>query len=217
MGNLFPWNTFITAATYYAFRFCGTNYEDHFENFFSVAFMLFNIFGLVVAVVYKDFFSLKFRVAGMIAVSLVVFSLTTLFVGLDIDKDLLFYLTLFSCAVAGFATAIESGGLFGLAAMFPPSFTGEPMLTLLLLVLMLLMLMLLLLILLVLVLMLLVPMLLLLILLLLVLLMLMLVVLILLVLLVVVLMLIMLLVLISANRFSVKISNQKNSSAFCLS
>jgi equilibrative nucleoside transporter 1/2/3 len=53
--------------------------------------------------------------------------ITTILVTQTVPATLLFWLTLISMCLCGLSGAILSGGLFGLAAMFPPSYTGALM------------------------------------------------------------------------------------------
>jgi hypothetical protein len=43
VGVLFPWNAFITAATYFGSRFCGTSHEATFEDDVGSAYMAANV------------------------------------------------------------------------------------------------------------------------------------------------------------------------------
>lgn len=128
LGNLFPWNAFITAAGYFATRFCGTPFEDNFENFFSISFMCAQTVGLALAVKYGNMMTLRTRIIYPLFWYSAIFLMTTAFV-LDtvMDPTLLFYLTLLSTIVCGVSGAILSGGLFGLAAVMPPVYTGAVM------------------------------------------------------------------------------------------
>ena len=127
LGNLFPWNAFITAAHYYSIRFCGTPFESNFENFFSVAFMISQTVGLALAAKYQGHISLSNRIIVPLSVIAAIFVMTTVFVTFDMDANLLFVLTIVSCFVVGSSNAILSGGVFGLCADFPPQFTGALM------------------------------------------------------------------------------------------
>jgi len=128
LGNLFPWNAFITAAGYFATRFCGTAFSENFENFFSIAFMSSQTIGLALAVKYGNMMTLRTRIIYPLFWYSAIFLMTTGFV-LDtvMDPELLFYLTLLSTIVCGVSGAILSGGLFGLAAVMPPVYTGAVM------------------------------------------------------------------------------------------
>jgi len=128
LGNLFPWNAFITAAGYYAVRFCGTSFADNFENYFSISFMVAQTIGLALAVKYGSMFSLKTRIVYPLIGYCIIFLFTTLFVVLkDMNSNLLFYVTLLSACCCGICGSVLSGGLFGLAGVMPPAYTGAVM------------------------------------------------------------------------------------------
>lgn len=78
MGQLFPWNAFITAGPYFSQRFCGTAHADDFENYFSLTFMLTNLVGQALCVSYaRDMArrcgSVTARITVALAVLLLVF------------------------------------------------------------------------------------------------------------------------------------------------
>jgi solute carrier family 29 (equilibrative nucleoside transporter), member 1/2/3 len=128
VGNLFPWNAFITASSYYGQRFCGTSFENNFENFFSITYTLSQTIGLGLSVIYQNKLSLRAKIIYPLLCYSAVFLVTTILVGVqDIDPTLLFWVTLISSCLCGCFGAILSGGLFGLGAMFPASYTGALM------------------------------------------------------------------------------------------
>jgi solute carrier family 29 (equilibrative nucleoside transporter), member 1/2/3 len=127
LGNLFPWNAFITAANYFSVRFCGTLFEDNFENYFSVAFMVSQTVGLALAAKYQGHISLSSRILVPLVVMAAIFVMLTVFVTVDVGANVLFVLSLVSCFIVGASNAVLSGGLFGFFAYFPPQFTGALM------------------------------------------------------------------------------------------
>ena len=127
LGNLFPWNVFITASTYYASRFCGTSFESNFENFFSVSYTVAQTIGLAFSVVYSEKFTFRTRIITPLTFYCFVFALTTIFVLIPFPSTLLFWITLLSTTLCGLLTASLSGGLFGLAGKLPPLYTGALM------------------------------------------------------------------------------------------
>lgn len=128
VGNLFPWNAFITASTYYAERFCGTSFEDTFENYFSLTYTLSQTIGLALAILFQDRLTLKQKISYPLLLYAVIFGVTTMLVGIvDIDPNVLFYITLFSAFLSGIVGALLSGGLFSLGAMLPSQYTGALM------------------------------------------------------------------------------------------
>jgi equilibrative nucleoside transporter 1/2/3 len=128
VGNLFPWNAFITASGYYANRFCGTSFEDNFENYFSFMFTACQTAGLALSVVYQDKFTFQQKIAYPLMLYSVVFLLTTALVGVtDMDGNALFYVTSLCACLCGLCGAMLSSGLYGLAAMLPPTYTAAVM------------------------------------------------------------------------------------------
>ena len=108
-------------------RFCGTAFEGNFENYFSVAFMISQTTGLALAIKYQDHIPLMYRVLVPLCLTAAVFVFTTVSVTVDIDRNLLFVMTLISCMIVGISNAMLSGGLFGLCGNFPPKYTGALM------------------------------------------------------------------------------------------
>ncbi len=128
VGNLFPWNAFITASTYYAMRFCGTFVENSFENYFSTAYTLSQAVGLALSIKYEHRFSLKQKIAHPLMLYSTIFGITSALVLVaNIDAMLLFGLTLISACLSGLVGAMFSSGLFGLGAMLPKQYTGAIM------------------------------------------------------------------------------------------
>ena len=127
VGNLFPWNAFITAAAYYAIRFCGTSFAESFENYFSFAYNLSQALGLALSVVYQNNFSIEAKIMWPLSCYAVIFLITTAMVVVEIDPNLLFWITLISIFLCGLCGAIQGGGIYGLAANFPPAYTGALM------------------------------------------------------------------------------------------
>ncbi|GMI00666.1 hypothetical protein TrST_g8808 [Triparma strigata] len=119
VGSLFPWNCFINATAYFSTRFCGGSRADDYLAFFSVVFNFTEVVALVCCVKYG-----WSRVTGPLLTYTFVFLLCSILVLLPdssiITKDFLFYFTCLSLAVVGICTALMSGGVFGLAGIFPP-------------------------------------------------------------------------------------------------
>ena len=118
VGNLFPWNAFITASSYFAERFCGTYFEGEFENYFSITFTVSQTIGLALSIIYQDRITMRNKIVWPLLCYAVIFGVTTILVCIEnIDASLLFYLTLISAFMCGICGAILSAGLFGLGAM----------------------------------------------------------------------------------------------------
>mmetsp|Transcript_25862 Transcript_25862/g.65467 ORF Transcript_25862/g.65467 Transcript_25862/m.65467 type:complete len:528 (-) Transcript_25862:2705-4288(-) len=128
MGMLFPWNIFINASAYFAARFKESNYEETFENYFSICFMGSNLIFLAVSVAVQDKIPLRLRIALPLSVNMVIFLVTTILVNIeDVDADTLFIITIVCIFISGFMTAFLQGGIFGLAGQFAPKYTQAVM------------------------------------------------------------------------------------------
>jgi hypothetical protein len=128
LGNLFPWNTLITAAHYFRMRFCGAAYETGFENYFSVVTMLAQVCGLVLSLGYLEKLPLKWCVLLPLALSTAVMALCTGLVALTgLSQDVLFAVTLLACALFGMNSAVSGGGIFGLSGCLPAEYTAAVM------------------------------------------------------------------------------------------
>lgn len=127
IGNLLPWNAFITAAAYFKGRFCGTPLEDSFENYFSFSFTISQTIGLAISIGIQDRLTLKSKVVYPLIVYSLLFALTTGLVAVSMDATALFWITLLTTVLCGLCGATLSGGLYGLGAMLPPAYIAAVM------------------------------------------------------------------------------------------
>lgn len=128
VGQLFPWNAFITAAAYFGARFCTTDMANDFENYFSISFTAFQTVGLGLSVLYGSRFSLHDKIVYPLVCYSVLFALTTALVLVkNIDGYLLFWVTFISCSANGLVGSILSAGLFSLGGCLPPAYTAALM------------------------------------------------------------------------------------------
>lgn len=127
VGNLFPWNIFITANKYYAMRFCGTYYEDNFVVYFSNTFTILQITGIIFAVKYEDYIPLNMRVLVPLIIYTILFFFTSVYVLFEINPHVFMGLTLLSTSLSGFCQSLLGSGLFGISGMLPSVFTSAIM------------------------------------------------------------------------------------------
>lgn len=128
VGQLFPWNAFITAAAYFGARFCTTDMANDFENYFSISFTAFQTVGLGLSILYGNKFSLHDKIVYPLVCYSVLFALTTALVLVkNIDGYLLFWVTFISCSANGLVGSILSAGLFSLGGCLPPTYTAALM------------------------------------------------------------------------------------------
>lgn len=127
VGNLFPWNVFITAAAYFATRFCGTAFEETFENYFSISYTLSQTVGLALSIIYEHKLAMNTKIFWPLICYTSAFLVTTALVLVNIDGTSLFWITLLSSCFCGVCGAFLSAGLFGLGGLLPPKYTGALM------------------------------------------------------------------------------------------
>jgi equilibrative nucleoside transporter 1/2/3 len=130
LGQLFPWNVFITAANYFGTRLCDSTFHDTFLNFFGITFGACNCTGLVIALLYQHKVSQDTRAVAPLVVNTLVFSATTALVLVEpseLPGPPFFIITLVLVGLSGSCNAFLSGGAFGLAAQLPPIYTGAIM------------------------------------------------------------------------------------------
>lgn len=128
VGNMFPWNAFITAAAYYRGQFCGAPYESSFLSYFSTMFTVAQPLALFVNVYYHNFFSIKTLVRVPLVIYNIVFAIATLMVIFpSISADAMFATTLISLFVVGFVGSMMNGGLYALAGILPSGHTSAIM------------------------------------------------------------------------------------------
>eukprot|EP00948_MAST-09A_sp_MAST-9A-sp1_P001312 g1312.t1 len=122
-GMLFPWNTFVTAANYFSVRFEKSPFQNNFLSWFGVAFNLSTLTGLMVATRYQYKLPQRMRVMVPMAITFVIFFLTTIEVLLpEFSGNAMFALTIIAVVIAGLSNAMLTGGIFGLVGRFPSQY-----------------------------------------------------------------------------------------------
>lgn len=128
IGQLFPWNAFITASQYFGERFCTTPFRFDFENYLSITFTASQTIGLAFTIFYGSRWSYYDKIVYPLIIYCVLFGLTTSLVLIpNIDGNLLFWLTLTACIGCGTSGAFLNAGFFSLSGIFPQSYTGAMM------------------------------------------------------------------------------------------
>ena len=130
IGQLFPWNAFITATSYYKSRFCGSPHARDFENYFSVTYMLSNLAMLALMLGYGHLFqaTIKARIVYPLMAMAGVFLITMILVLVQgMDQSALFVFTNICTSLCGLLTSLYQGGMFGFAGLFPPIYTQAMM------------------------------------------------------------------------------------------
>ncbi|XP_070571354.1 equilibrative nucleoside transporter 1-like [Ptychodera flava] len=137
MGCLLPWNMFITASGYYKMKFrcvnCttmnATEFQETFENFFSVAANVSNIVMLFCNAALKHLISLNMRMYSGMVVVLIMFIVTAVLVLIPTDswQSLFFGVTIISVVVICSLGAVFQGSLLGLAGILPSEYMQSAM------------------------------------------------------------------------------------------
>ncbi|XP_046860507.1 equilibrative nucleoside transporter 3-like [Xenia sp. Carnegie-2017] len=125
IGTVLPWNFFITAQAYFSTKLKNTNYQDEFENFFSLAACGPLLLAFLLNTMFKHKAPLKKRIIVPLILMIVIFIVTTILVKIDVHKwkGLFFAITLIIIALINAFGAVYQGGIFGLAGMMPPQYT----------------------------------------------------------------------------------------------
>jgi len=125
MGCLFSWNAFITVTAYFAVQVRGSNFESNFESYFGFTFQAVNIMMLVLANRVQSRIPLKYRILPPMVIQFVAFIGITAMVKIDFQSDpnVFFFATLALVVVSAACTSFFQGGLFGLTAMMPFTYT----------------------------------------------------------------------------------------------
>ena len=127
LGNLFPWNSFITASYYFSDRFCGSAFEGSFENYFTVSFTVCQTLGLALTILFCENWAIDTKVMYPLTLYSLVFLATTMMVGIYIEATYFFEITIILTCISGLCGSLLSAGIFGMAAYFPGEFTGALM------------------------------------------------------------------------------------------
>ena len=127
LGNLFPWNSFITASYYFSDRFCGSDFEDNFENYFTLSFTICQTVGLALTILYCENWAIDTKVMYPLTLYSLVFLITTILVSIYVDATYFFEITIILTCISGVCGSLLSAGIFGMAAYFPAEFTGALM------------------------------------------------------------------------------------------
>ncbi|KAJ8013860.1 hypothetical protein DPEC_G00034190 [Dallia pectoralis] len=146
LGTLLPWNFFMTATMYFTSRLkddvssanttanvtesCGDTrnvLESKFNNVMTLCAMV----PLLIFTCLNSFIHQRipqnWRIAGCLAVIMVVFLLTAVLVKVDMDPLPFFTLTMIKIVCINSFGAVLQGSLFGLAGMLPASYTAPIM------------------------------------------------------------------------------------------
>ncbi|XP_066914502.1 equilibrative nucleoside transporter 1-like [Clytia hemisphaerica] len=120
IGMLLPWNFFITAKSYFSYKFEeNATFQDRFENAFALAAMIPGVLSLLFNIFMTGRISRNFRLTLSLTVMFLAFVATTVLVKVDTqDKPTMFFaITVATCTILNLATGIFQGTIFGIAGI----------------------------------------------------------------------------------------------------
>ncbi|RKO99029.1 hypothetical protein CXG81DRAFT_28181 [Caulochytrium protostelioides] len=120
--SLTAFNTWITAASFFANRFRGSSFSDTFMPYFSGAYQACNAILVCFLVRYANKINPTYRIVAGFLMTLVVFCIAAAMALMNIAPTAYFFSTVALVALTGIASALLAG-LYGLAATFPAKFT----------------------------------------------------------------------------------------------
>jgi Nucleoside transporter len=141
VGVLVPWNAFISAVDYFNRRLCENGIVPDVEAWFGAVFNASSVVAVGIIILLQTVSSQRsaastdpsdtfWMVIPSLTISLFVFVSTSSLVTISSLPTCLFrYLTLWSVAACGMATAATSAGLVTTAAVFPPTMAIHPFMT----------------------------------------------------------------------------------------
>lgn len=135
-ATMAPWNFFITAESYWLYKFRNTSYngtdpdppltpmQKNFTCDLTLTASLAGMTFLFLNAVYGHYVALRLKMLGTMIVIFLVFIMTTAFVEVDTDKwqHQFFLMTMGMVVVINISSAVMSGGLFGMAGVFPSEY-----------------------------------------------------------------------------------------------
>lgn len=135
-ATMAPWNFFITAEDYWLYKFRNTTYngtdpdppltpmQKNFTCDLTMTASLAGMTFLFLNAIYGHYVSLRLKMLGTMIVIFLIFIMTTAFVEVDTDtwQHQFFLITMAMVVVINISSAVMSGGLFGLAGVFPSEY-----------------------------------------------------------------------------------------------
>ncbi|XP_037882702.1 equilibrative nucleoside transporter 1 [Glossina fuscipes] len=137
IATMTPWNFFITAEDYWMYKFRNVSLnvshaeladlsplQKSFPCYLTITASISGTSFLVLNAIFGQRVPVRLKILGTLCVILLLFAITTAFVELNTDawQELFFALTLFIVIILNVCSAIMSGGVFGVAGLFPSEY-----------------------------------------------------------------------------------------------
>ena len=130
IGMLLPWNFFITAKSYFDFKFAKNHdIQSRFENAFALSAMFPNVISLFLNIFLTGKISRAFRIITCLIIMFLMFVLTTVLVRIDSHTwtKVFFAVTIVSVIVINLSAGIFQGTIFGVAGIMGSKYMGAIM------------------------------------------------------------------------------------------
>uniref|UniRef100_A0A1B0FLY3 Equilibrative nucleoside transporter 1 n=1 Tax=Glossina morsitans morsitans TaxID=37546 RepID=A0A1B0FLY3_GLOMM len=136
-ATMTPWNFFITAEDYWMYKFRNVSLnvshgdleelspmQKSFACYLTITASISGTSFLILNAIYGQRVSARLKILGTLCVILVLFAVTTAFVEVNTDawQERFFALTLFIVIILNVCSATMSGGVFGVAGLFPSEY-----------------------------------------------------------------------------------------------
>uniref|UniRef100_A0A1A9WKL8 Equilibrative nucleoside transporter 1 n=1 Tax=Glossina brevipalpis TaxID=37001 RepID=A0A1A9WKL8_9MUSC len=136
-ATMTPWNFFITAEDYWMYKFRNVNlnisYEEleelnpmqkSFACYLTITASCSGTSFLILNAIFGQRVSIRLKILGTLCTILLLFAITTGFVEINTDtwQEQFFLITLFIVIILNVCSATMSGGIFGIAGLFPSEY-----------------------------------------------------------------------------------------------
>ncbi|ORX44347.1 hypothetical protein BCR36DRAFT_586206 [Piromyces finnis] len=117
---LCAWNLWITAVPFFRNRLSGTIFQDNFQNYISIMFMLTNTLSSFITLKIQEKISINRRIIGSLMLLIFCFLATSVLSLIsDMNPYLFFIIIMILIVISAISTAVLQNGGFGLAAQLP--------------------------------------------------------------------------------------------------
>ncbi|KAI9137754.1 nucleoside transporter-domain-containing protein [Paraphysoderma sedebokerense] len=123
IGMLFPWNAFITVVEMWEVKFGGTIFEKTFENYFSIGYMMTNLFSMALSLVGRSRI-LDIRLTRFsLLLNTLIFAFLAVLAEISVDPTVCFGIVITLVLITGATGATIQSNIIGLSSQFEGVYT----------------------------------------------------------------------------------------------